>query len=79
MTSRIDGWSAKQHDEPIDADALAGRGRHAVLEGPHVVLVEPVGLVVAAGPRRRLLHEALALVDGIVQLACRRWPARGGR
>jgi hypothetical protein len=59
----------QQHDQAIDADPLARRGRHAVLQRPHVVLVEPVGLVVTARLHLRLLLEAGQLVDRIVELA----------
>ena len=57
MTSRIDVGVGEQHHEAVDADAEAGGGRHAVLEGPQVVLVDDHRLVVAGrllaapGPR----------------------------
>jgi len=38
----------EEHDETVDADALAGSRRHAVLEGTQEVFVHPMGLLVAA-------------------------------
>ena len=68
MTSRIDAESAEQHGEPVDADPLPRRRRHAVLEGADVVLVHPLRLVVAPRALGRLLLEAPPLVDGVVEL-----------
>src|SRR5690349_1398065 len=48
----------EQHDEPIDADALARGGWHAELEGADVVLVHLVRFLVAAGTAAQLLFEA---------------------
>jgi hypothetical protein len=59
---------SEEHGEPIDPDALAGRGRHPVFEGAYIVLVHPVRLFVARQALLRLLLEASPLVDGIVEL-----------
>src|SRR5207249_8904029 len=61
----------EQHEQPIDADPLAGRGRHPLLQRTHVVLVEPVRLLVTALQQLRLFAEPRELVDRIVQLAVR--------
>src|SRR6266498_1988700 len=58
----------EQHGEPVDPDALAGRGRHPVLQGAHVVLIHPVRLLVTEQALLRLLLEASSLVNGIVEL-----------
>ena len=68
MTSRIDGESVNSIVSRSIADPLAGGGRHAVLERADVVLVHPVGLLVAPLALRRLVLEALPLVDRVVQL-----------
>src|SRR5687768_18024768 len=57
------------HEEPVEADADAARGRHAVLHGAQVVLVHPRRLEVAGRPQPRLRLEAPPLVDRVVQLA----------
>ena len=64
MTSRIDGCSGEQHDQPVDAEPQPAGGRHAVLQGADVVLVHPVGLVVAGLALSSLLLEALPLSTG---------------
>src|SRR5437879_9883062 len=58
----------EQLHETIDADSLARRRRHPVLEGADVVLVHRVRLLVAAATRAQLLLEARALLVGVVQL-----------
>ena len=58
----------EQHGEPIDADADASSRRHAVLERANVIRVEAHGLVIAHVLCLDLLHEALGLVDRIVEL-----------
>src|SRR4029079_4221646 len=52
--------------EPVDADADAALGRHAVLEGTEEVLVQGVGLLVAglAGGHLRLELGALLVGGG---------------
>ena len=47
MTSRIDGWFAKSMTRRSIRSPPGGGG--IVLEGAHVVLVQPVRFVVAAG------------------------------
>jgi hypothetical protein len=59
----------QQHHQPVDADALADRRRHAVLEGADVIGVVVHGLQVARVLLRHLLAEALGLVLGVVELA----------
>src|ERR1700674_2300165 len=63
------GRVGEEHGEPVDADALAGGGWHAVLERTHEVLVERHRLLVAGGLGLHLRLEAGALVQGIVELA----------
>src|SRR4051812_27612950 len=60
--------SAQDHHQAVDADADPPGGRHAVLEGAHVVLVVGLGLLVALGLVASLLLEAGALLVGIVEL-----------
>ncbi len=51
----------EQHHQPVDADALAGRGRHAVFEGADVIVVEHrMDLVVVAALGDLLLEAAAA-------------------
>src|SRR5690606_8233866 len=61
----------QQLHDPVNADAEAARGGHAVLDRDEEVLVRELGLVVALVLLRRLLEHPLALVDGIVELAVR--------
>src|SRR3954454_4828018 len=58
----------EEHHQPVDTDALAGGGWHAVLERADVVLVHLVRLVVAAGALAELRLESGALLVGVVQL-----------
>ena len=58
----------EQHDEAVDADAGAGRRRHAVLERADVVGVVMHRFRVAGFLLLRLLQEARGLVFGVVQL-----------
>ena len=60
--------AGEEHDRAVDAHAHAARGGHAVFEGGEEILIEHFGLVVAAFALLDLLHEAFALVDGVVQL-----------
>src|SRR5215213_1671256 len=62
------GRAGQEHEQPVDANADAAGGRHAVFERAQVVLVHPARLLVALGPQPRLRLEAAALVDGVVQL-----------
>ena len=55
---------AHQHREPIDSDAQAGSGRHAVFYGPEEILVEGHCFLVAPGRQFELVLEAGPLVDG---------------
>ena len=57
----------QEHREAVDADSLAGRGRHSVTQRPHVVFVHGMRFVVAAFPRFKLRFETGALVDGVVE------------
>src|SRR5262249_57012620 len=59
--------AGEEHAEPIDGDALAGRGRQAVLERADVVLVHRVRLEVAGRLVLELRLEAAALLRRIVQ------------
>ena len=68
MTSRIDGGVGEQHGQAIDPDALAGRGRHAVLERADVVLVVVHRLLLAALLGVHLGLEPLLLIERVVQL-----------
>src|SRR3982074_3711158 len=58
----------QQHDDPIDADPQAARGRHAMLHRRQKVLVERLRRGVARLARTHLLHEPLTLDARIVQL-----------
>ena len=58
----------QHHDAAVDAHTHTARGRHAVLHSVQEVLVQHLGLVVAALTLLNLLHKAAALIDGIVQL-----------
>ena len=57
----------KQHHQPIDANALASRRRHTVLEGSKVILVHPMGFLVPMLAGLDLLEKTLALVTRIVE------------
>src|SRR5690606_31834082 len=59
----------EDHRQSIDADALTGGRRHAVLEGPDVVLVVVHRLRLTARLGLDLGLEALLLVQRIVELA----------
>ena len=59
----------EEHDQAVDAHPEAPTGRQPVLEGPHVVLVDAVGLVVAGRGEAGLGLEALPLVEGVGELA----------
>ena len=59
----------QQHHEPVDADADAGGGRHAVAEGTDVVFVEDHRLFVAAFAFGHLIDKAFVLLLRIVQFA----------
>src|SRR5690242_15103471 len=63
------GRVGEEHGDPVDADALARGGRHAVLEGAHEVLVERHRLLVAGRLGLHLRLEAGALVHRVVELA----------
>ena len=64
-----DGIAAgEEHDAAVDADAHTARGGHTVFHSIEEVLVQHFGLVVAALTLLHLLHEAAALVDGVIQL-----------
>src|SRR5437016_2135331 len=58
----------QQHDEPVNADPIAGGGRHAVVERAQEVLIQALGRQVSLGPLGHLRLEASALVQGVVQL-----------
>ncbi len=62
------GLTGEEHGEAVDADAEAGGGWHAVFEGAEEVVVDEHGFVVASLAEAELLFEALALVEGIVEL-----------
>src|SRR5262249_28453496 len=59
----------QEHDQAIDADALAGSRRQTVLERADVVLVHLVRFEIARGARRQLRLEPPALLGRIVELA----------
>ena len=69
MTSRMAAAPAMQHHQAVDADADAAGGREAELQGGEELHVGGVGLDVAPGHQLGLVLEALALLDGVVQLA----------
>ena len=58
----------QQHGEPVDAVADAAGGGHADLHGVEEVLIGVLGLFVALLGEGVLGGEALALVDGVVEL-----------
>ena len=53
--------AAEHHAAPVDAEAQAAGGGHAVLQRHDEVLVHHVGLLVAVGALFRLCLEALVL------------------
>ena len=69
MTSRIDAGPGDEHHQAVDADADAAGGREAELQRGEELHVGGVGLDVAPGHQLGLVLEALALLDGVVQLA----------
>ena len=75
ITSRIDGElvnNITNRSTPI----LAGRRRHAVFEGPNIIVVG--GLPLVARRPASICAMALALIRGIIELE-RHWPVRGRR
>ena len=55
----------QQHYTAVNAHTHAARRGHAVFQSRQEILVQHLGLVVAALALLRLLDEALALVDGV--------------
>ena len=65
----LDGRLTGHEDgQTVNANANAGRRRHAVLQRTHEVVVDDHGLVVALVGQLHLLNEAVVLVDGVVEL-----------
>jgi hypothetical protein len=62
------GRVGEQHDQPVDADAAAAGGRHAVFQRPYIIGVEIHGFVVAGFLGLHLRLKAGGLVFGVVQL-----------
>ena len=62
------GRVGQQHHQAVDTDAFAGGGRHAVLQGAHIVLIVVHGLQISGILFRYLLAEALGLILRVVQL-----------
>ncbi len=58
----------QQHDQPVNADALANRRRHAIFQCTHVIMVVMHSLFVARLFLYHLLAEACRLVFCIVEL-----------
>jgi hypothetical protein len=63
------GAVGQQHHQPVNADAAAAGGGHAVFQRAHEVVVVEHGFVVAAVLGCDLRLEARGLVFGVVQLA----------
>src|SRR4029078_11618471 len=64
-----DGGRVRQdHRQTVDPDPDPARGPHPVAEGADVVVVHLVRLVVPLRALPELLQEAVALLEGIVQL-----------
>ena len=61
------GLAGHEHHESIHADTHARCGGHAVFKGADKIVVDDHGLVVAFFRETHLLHEALILVDGVVE------------
>ena len=62
------GRIREQHHQPIDTQALADRGRHAVLQSAHVVRIEMHGFFIAGVFLRDLRAKPLRLIFGVVEL-----------
>ena len=60
--------AGEEHDGAVDAHAHAARGGHAVFQRGEEILIQHLRLVVAPLALLDLLHEALPLVNGVVQL-----------
>ncbi len=58
----------QQHDQAINADPLAGRRRHSVLQRTDVILVVMHRFRITAVLRRHLRAEAFGLIFGVIQL-----------
>jgi hypothetical protein len=67
ITSRIDGRIGQEHYQAVNADALAGRGGHAVFQGPHIILIHVVRLFVTPGLLGACAEETLLLVPRVIQ------------
>src|SRR5215218_1107049 len=63
------GAVGQQHDETVDANSFTGRGRQAVFEGPDVVVVHCVRLLIPGGAVRQLCLEPPPLLRRVVELA----------
>ena len=66
MRSRSDGGIREDHQEPVDAEPQAARGRHAVLERAEELLVQRMCLPDARRFQLLLELELRALLQGSV-------------
>ena len=62
------GLVGEDHDEAVDPHPHTAGGRHPVLHGPDVVLVDLVCLVVAARAESGLALETTPLVHRVIEL-----------
>ena len=60
--------AGEEHDAAVNAHAHASGGGHAVLKSQQEILIQHLGLVVAALTLLHLLFKAITLVDGVVKL-----------
>ena len=58
----------EQHHQSIDTDALAGRGRHAILQRFDIVFIHQMRLLIAGLTAFNLLGESRFLVNGVIEL-----------
>jgi len=61
------GRIGQKHDQPVDADSLAGRRRHTVLQGLNIIPVHEMRLIVSGIPVSHLLGKTGKLVFRIIE------------
>ncbi len=69
MTAEISRRPARQRDEPVDAERVAGARRNAALERLEESLVDRVDREPALSPRGLVTQQARSLLVGVRQLA----------
>ena len=58
----------EQHHQPIDADTLASRGRHTILQSFDIIFIHQMRLLIAFLTAFNLLDESRFLINGVIEL-----------